>query len=210
MTVAHHDRHHHRDIHDRPVDVRHNADERLLPRFCLAVAITTAIAWLVLRAMQQSAEFDLTGHVETLLPLARVGLLTTPVIVAMRGGIATLTAWLVAGALNDRITLRTIAIGMLTWLPLLEIPALVDATAMLLQPEAEWSATHIPLGLDALMQSTSPRMQLLAQTVNLGLLAFTVLVTRHLVLRVAAGIRVAAPTALAVAVVLAVTPLFRV
>jgi hypothetical protein len=144
------------------------------------------------------------------LPLARIGLLTTPIIVAIRGGLATLTAWLVAGALNDRIAMRTVAIGILTWLPLLEIPALVDATAMLLQPESVWAATHIPLGLDAFLQSTTPRMQLLAQTVNLALLVFTVLVTRHLVPRVAAGIRVAAPTALAVAVVLVVMPLLRV
>lgn len=196
--------------HEHPTVVARAGNERLLPRFCLAVAITTAIAWIVLRAMQQSAEFDLTGQVDTLLPLARVGVLTTPIIVAIRGGIATLTAWLVAGALNDRIAMRTVAIGILTWLPLLEIPALVDATAMLLQPESAWAATHIPLGLDAFVQSATPRMQLLAQTVNLALLAFTALVTRELVPRVAAGIRVAAPTALAVAVVLAVMPLLRV
>jgi hypothetical protein len=184
--------------------------EQLLPRFLSAVGITAVIAWIVLQAMQRSAEFDLTGQVETLIPLARIGVLTTPIIVAVRAFIATMTAWLVAGALNDRIAMRTIAIGVLTWLPLLELPALVDAVSMLLQPNAMWAAVHVPLGLDAIVPSATPRVQMVTQTVNLALLAFTVLLARHLIPRVAAGAKVAVPAALAVAVVLVVLPLFRV
>lgn len=184
--------------------------DQLLPRFLSAVAITTVIAWIVLQAMQRSVEFDLTGQIETLLPLAHVGLLTTPIIVAVRGGIATMTAWLVAGALHDRIAMRTIAIGVLTWLPLLELPALVDAISMLLHPNAIWASAHVPLGLDVLIHGGTPRMQLLTQTVNLALLAFTVLLARHLIPRIAAGAKVAVPAAVAVAAVLVVLPLFRV
>jgi hypothetical protein len=184
--------------------------EQLLPRFLSAVGITAVIAWIVLQAMQRSAEFDLTGQVETLIPLARIGVLTTPIIVAVRAFIATMTAWLVAGALNDRIAMRTIAIGVLTWLPLLELPALVDAASMLLQPNTMWAAVHVPLGLDALVPSGSPRLQMVTQTVNVALLAFTVLLARHLIPRISAGAKVAVPAALAVAVVLVVLPLFRV
>jgi hypothetical protein len=184
-------------------------DARLWPRFLVAVAITTGIAWLIVEAMTRSAELDLTGQVETLLPLARVGLLTTPIIVAVRGGIATLTAWLVAGALNDRIPLRTLAIAVITWLPLLELPALVDAVSMLVSPQAEWAASHVPLGLEVLMKGGTPRMQMLGQTVNVALLAFTALFARQLTSRVAAGAKVAIPTALAVAAVLVIMPLFR-
>jgi len=53
-------------------------------------------------------------------------------------------------------------------------------------------------------------MQLLTQTVNLALLAFTVLLARHLIPRIAAGAKVAVPAAVAVAAVLVVLPLFRV
>lgn len=183
--------------------------EQLLPRYLGAVGITAVIAWIVLQAMLRSAEFDLTGQVETLIPLARVGVLSTPIIVAVRGFIATMTAWLVAGALNDRIAMRTIAVGVLTWLPLLELPALVDAVSMLLQPNAMWAAVHVPLGLDALVPRGTPRMQVVTQTVNLALVAFTVLLARHLIPRVSAGAKVAVPAALAVAVVLVVLPLFR-
>ena len=194
----------------RPLAASRGRHEPLLPRFFSAVGITAIIASIVLQAMQRSAEFDLTGQVEMLIPLARVGVLTTPIIVAVRGFIATMTAWLVAGALNDRIAMRTIAIGVLTWLPLLELPALVDAGSMLLQPNAIWAAVHVPLGLDALVPNGTPRVQMVTQTVNLALLAFTVLLTRHLIPRISAGAKVAVPAALAVAVVLVVMPLFRV
>jgi hypothetical protein len=179
--------------------------ERLLPRYLLAVAITAGIAWMVLLSMQQSAALDLTGQVELMLPLARIGLFTTPIIVAT----ATVIAWLVAGALDDRIAMRSIAIGILTWLPLLEVPALVDAISMLLHPQAAWAAAHVPLGIDALIEANTPRLKLLAQMVNLSLLAFTVLIARHLMPRVAAGARVATPSAAAVAVALVVVPLLR-
>ena len=188
----------------------HDRDERLLSRFALAVGITTAIAWLVVRAMERSAEFDLTGQIETIMPLARIGLLTTPIVVGVRGAIATIIAWLVAGALNDRITMRIIAIGIVTWLPLLELPALVDAVSMLLQPQAGWADAHVPLGLDVLVQGGTPRMVLLTRTMNLALLVFTVLVARHLTRRVSAGLKVAVPTAFAVAAVLVVLPLLNV
>lgn len=184
--------------------------ERLLPRYMLAVAMTTGIAWIVLLAMQRSAALDLTGQVEVLLPIARIGLLSTPIIVAARAATATVIAWLVAGALDDRIAMRTIAIGVLTWLPLLEVPALVDAISMLLHPQAVWASAHVPLGIDALVDAATPRARLLTQMVNLSLLAFTVLVARHLMPRVAAGARVAVPSAAAVAVALVVVPLFRV
>lgn len=183
--------------------------ERLLPRYLLAVAVTTGIAWIVLLAMQRSAALDLTGQVDVLLPLARIGLLTTPVIVIARAAMATIIAWLVAGALDDRISMRTIAIGVLTWLPLLEVPALVDAISMLLHPQAAWASAHVPLGLDALIEASTPRMKLLTQMVNLSLFAFTGLVARHLMPRVAAGARVAMPSAAAVALALVVVPLLR-
>jgi len=201
-TVSHDERY--------AADTTRHSNSRLFTRFAIAVAITTVIAWLIVLAMQRSAEFDLTGQVETVMPLARIGLLTTPVIVAVRGGIATLTAWLVAGALNDRITMRIVAAGILTWLPLLELPALVDAMAMLLQPQIVWADAHVPLGLDAFVQAETPRLLLLTRSVNLALLAFTGLVARYLTRHVAAGVKVAIPTALAVAAVLVVLPLFRV
>ncbi|WP_306519165.1 hypothetical protein [Gemmatimonas sp.] len=179
----------------------------MLPRFAVAVAVTTAIAWVVVQAMQRSAEFDLTGQIETVMPLARIGLLTTPILIAVRGGIATLTAWLMAGALDDRITMRLVALGVLTWLPLLELPALVDAIAMLLQPQMGWAGAHVPLGLDAFMEADSPRLLLLTRSVNLALLAFAALIARDFARHVSAGAKVAIPMALAAAAVLVVLPL---
>jgi hypothetical protein len=51
---------------------------------------------------------------------------------------------------------------------------------------------------------------MVTQTVNVALLAFTVLLARHLIPRISAGAKVAVPAALAVAVALVVLPLFRV
>jgi hypothetical protein len=199
--VAHDDRH--------TVETDHHRIDRLVPRFAVAVAVTTAIAWVVVQAMQRSAEFDLTGQIETVMPLARIGLLTTPIIVAVRGGIATLTAWLMAGALDDRITMRLVALGVLTWLPLLELPVLVDAIAMLQQPQMGWAGAHVPLGLDAFMEADTPRLLLLTRSVNLALLAFAALIARDFARHVSAGAKVAIPMALAAAAVLVVLPLLR-
>lgn len=198
-------------MQQRALSVANNnqTHERLFPPFLCAVLITAAIGWTVLYAMQQSADQDLTGQVETLLPIARIGLLSTPLIVAFRAGVATVSAWLIAGALNDRIALRTVAVGVLTWLPLLEVPALVDAISVVLHPGAAWTTAHIPLGLDAFMQADTPRSQILAQTVNLTLVAFTVALARYLATRVSAGYRVALPTAVGVAATLVIMPLFR-
>lgn len=200
-SVAHDDRH--TEVTD------HHRNDRLLPRFAVAVAATTTIAWVVVRAMQRSAEFDLTGQIETVMPLARIGLLTTPLIVAVRGGIATLTAWLMAGALDDRIAMRRIARGVLTWLPLLELPALVDAIVMLLQPQLGWAGAHVPLGLDAFVEADTPRLLLLTRSVNLALFAFATLVARDIARHVSAGAKAAIPIALAAAAVLVVLPILR-
>lgn len=183
---------------------------RILPPFMFAVTITAVIGWVVLFAMQQSAHDDLTGQIDALLPIARIGVLTTPIIIVVRAGVATLSAWLIAGALNDRIAMRTVAVGVLTWLPLLEIPALIDAISVLVRTDIPWAAAHIPIGLDAIISGDTPRTKLLTHTVNLTLLAFTALFARYLTSRVSGGLRVAIPTALGTAITLVIMPLFRV
>jgi hypothetical protein len=183
--------------------------DRLLPPYLAASTLTAAIAWLFSLAMQQSAAFDLTGHVETLVPLARLGVVSAPIIVALRAGVAALTAWLVAGALGAPLSLGSVAAGVLCWLPLLELPAVVDATAMLLAPSGDWNATHIGLGLDAWFTGLTGRARILTQTMHPGWFAFAALLWHHLRRRMRPHEAVALPAALASALVLALLPLLR-
>lgn len=183
--------------------------DRLFPPYLAASALTAAIAWLFSLAMQQSAAFDLTGHVETLVPLAQLGVVSAPIIVALRGGVAALTAWLVAGALGAPLAFGSVAAGVLCWLPLLDLPAVIDATAMLLAPSADWNANHVGIGLDAWFTGLSGRARILAQTIHPGWFAFAALLWRHLRRRMRPHEAVALPAALAAALVLALLPLLR-
>jgi hypothetical protein len=199
--------------HDFPTGAMRPGDARpprrtshLLTPYLVAVLCTALTAWLVHFAAQQSAVHDLSGHVETLLPLARLGILTAPLIVAFRAGAATLFVWLVAGAMNDRLALRAVAACVLPCMPLLELPAIVDALAVLTSPESGWAAAHIPLGLDALLDTTTGKARVLAQSLNVALCAWTVLLARQLRARLQHGNAVAVPAALAAATVLVVLP----
>lgn len=183
--------------------------EHLLAPFLTAVALTTVAAWAMQYALYAAAPFDLTGQVETLLPLARLGVLATPLIVLVRGAVASVIAWLVAGALEHPTTLRTVTAAVLTWLPLLELPALADAIAILLHPQAPITESHIRLGVDAIWQGTGVRSQLLAHTVTLPVIAFSALLARRLTTRAALGAKVAVPAALAAAAALVALPLLR-
>lgn len=170
---------------------------------------TAIVAYVMLHAMQQAAAFDFTGQVEPLLPIARLGVITAPLIVALRALVVTSIAWLVAGALGHRLAFGTIAAGVLTWMPLLEIPALVDALAMLRYPGTPFADVHVALGLDALIHAEGPKLRVLAQTTNLALVAFTALLARHLAHRAVEGPKAAVPAALAAAITLVLMPLLR-
>lgn len=183
--------------------------ERLLLPGFVAISATATVAFVMLHAMQQSAAFDLTGRVESVIPLARLGVVTSPLIVAFRAVTATAIAWLVAGTLDAQVPFKSIAIGVLTWMPLLELPALIDAVALMRHPQMAFTDVHIRLGLDAIMTADSNRLRVLAQTVNPALLAFTALLARHLTKHGAAKARVALAAAAGAAAALVVMPLLR-
>lgn len=181
----------------------------LLAPYLVAVACTACSAFAVYVAARRSIPFDLTGHVEGLLPLTRLGMLVAPLIVAFRALVAALTAWLVIGALNERATMRTVAAAVLMYLPLLEVPALIDAVRMLLTPENSWASSHVPLGLEIFTTEASVGIRMLAQGLNVVQVVFTVLVARRMSHSLARGSAVAVPAAIAASVVLIVLPLLR-
>lgn len=184
--------------------------DSLLVTYTVAVALTTLTAWVVYVAAVRTASVDLTGHVETMLPLARLGMLSSPIVVAFRGAVAAFTVWLVAGAMNDRLTLRTVASAVFLWIPVLEAPALIDALRVLTGATVtSWADAHVPLGLDALLPDASGRLLLFAQGLNLAAVAFTVLLARALSPRLVRGRVVAVPAAVAAAMVLLLLPLAR-
>lgn len=181
----------------------------LLAPYLVAVACTAFSAFAVYVAAKRSIPFDLTGHVEGLLPLTRLGMLVAPLIVAFRALVAATTAWLVIGALNDRASLRTVGAIVLLFLPLLEVPALIDTGRMLLSPDAGWASSHVPLGLEVFATESSVGIRMLAQGLNVVQVAFTVLVARRLSRTLERGNAVAIPAAMAASVVLIVLPLLR-
>lgn len=185
------------------------ASESLLLPCLLAAFLTTGTAWVVYLAATRSAAHDLTGHVETLLPLLRLGMVTSPFVVAFRGGLATLVVWLVAGAMNERVALRTVAAIVFLFIPILELPALVDAMAVLFAPGVSWAEAHIALGLDAVLPKGDARVQLVAASLNVALVLWVVLVARRLCRRLTRGTVVAVPATVVAALVLAVLPLVR-
>lgn len=182
----------------------------LLAPYLVAVFITALTAWLVHVSATRSVAFDLTGHVESLLPLTRLAVITAPLIVAFRAGAAALVAWLVIGAMNERVALRSVAAAVLLWIPVLDAPAMVDALVVFLAPERGWERAHVPLGLDALVSDGSGRIRMLAQSLNIALAVWVVLVARALRTRIARGYAVAVPAALGAALLLVLLPLLRV
>lgn len=181
----------------------------LLAPYLVAVACTAFSAFAVYAAAKRSIPFDLTGHVEGLLPLTRLGMLVAPLIVAFRALVAACTAWLVIGALNDRATLRTVVAAVLLYLPLLEVSALIDAVRMLLTPDAGWASSHVPLGIEVFTTEASVGIRMLAQGLNVVQVVFTVLLARRLSRSLGRGNAVAVPAAIAASAVLIVLPLLR-
>jgi hypothetical protein len=182
---------------------------RLLPAYLVAVSLTVSIAFMMLLAMQRSAPFDLTGQVETLLPLAKLSVFAAPLIVAARAAGAAITVWLVAGALNEPLPLRTIAATVVLWIPLLELSALVDGVAILLDPQRGWNQAHIALGLDALLPQLDGSALVAARLINLPWLAFTLVLWRQLRTRHDRSDTVAVPAALAASLLLVLLPLLQ-
>lgn len=182
---------------------------QLLPAYLIAVSITVSIAFMMLMAMQRSAPFDFTGQVETLLPLAKLSVFAAPLVVAARAAGAAITVWLVAGALNEPLPLRSIAATVVLWIPLLELSALVDGVAILLDPQSGWNQAHIPLGLDALLPQLEGRSLVAARLVNLPWLAFTVVLWQQLRTRHDRSDTVAVPAALAASLLLVLLPLLQ-
>jgi hypothetical protein len=182
---------------------------RLLPAYLVAVSLTVSIACMMLLAMQRSAPFDLTGQVETLLPLAKLSVFAAPLIVAARAAGAAITVWLVAGALNEPLPLRTIAATIVLWIPLLELSALVDGVAILLDPQRGWNQAHIALGLDALLPQLDGSALIAARLINLPWLAFTLVLWRQLRTRHDRSDTVAVPAALAASLLLVLLPLLQ-
>ena len=182
---------------------------RLLPAYLVAVSLTVSIACMMLLAMQRSAPFDLTGQVETLLPLAKLSVFAAPLIVAARAAGAAITVWLVAGALNEPLPLRTIAATVVLWIPLLELSALVDGVAILLDPQRGWNQAHIALGLDALLPQLDGSALIAARLINLPWLAFTLVLWRQLRTRHDRSDTVAVPAALAASLLLVLLPLLQ-
>lgn len=186
-----------------------SARESLLTPFLVAVCLTAGTAFVIHLAAARSVAHDLTGHVEALLPLTRLGMLTAPLIVGIRTLVTVGAAWLVITALHEPTTVRDIAVGIMRWLPVLEVPALVNAVAVLLQPDLSWADAHVPLGLDLLITDATGSQLLLTRSVTLPLLVWTALVARHLTTRLPRGLRTALPAAAAAAAVIVVLPLLR-
>lgn len=186
-----------------------SARESLLAPFLVAVCLTALTAFVIHLAAARSVAYDLTGHVEALLPLTRLGILIAPFIVGVRTILTAGVVWLVLTAMHERATVRDIAVGVMRWLPVLEVPALVNAVAVLLQPGVSWANARVPLGLDFLLTDATGPLLHIAQSLSLPLLVWAALVARHLATRLSRGLHTAVPAATAAAAVIVVLPLLR-
>lgn len=134
--------------------------------YAAATAVAAAGAWIMLQAVHAAAGADVRGTVEPLVLLTRIGVLVTPVTVAVRVASYTALVWLTLTALGERPQFRGVAFRLLLLAPILDAPAILDCLSFLLRDLASLREAHIPIGLDLLFPGRSGRLALLLHNLN--------------------------------------------
>jgi hypothetical protein len=140
--------------------------------YAAAAAVATAASWIMLQAVEAAVRTDVRGTIEPLLWFTRIGVLASPVGVAVRVATHVGLVWATLAALGERVPVRALALPLLVLAPILEVPAVLDALSFLLRDVATFPAAHVPIGLDFLFPGHPGRLGRLLIAVNAATLAW--------------------------------------
>jgi hypothetical protein len=127
-----------------------------------------------LQSLKDLVARDTVGNIEAVMPLIRLGVVTAPLTVALRAAAHAVIAWCTLIVLNSRVPFRSAFRTSLIALPILELSAIVDAVGTLASKGEGANGFRLPMALDSLMSDLAGRELVIARSVGLPLVLWSV------------------------------------